>query len=554
MPVTLKLTFPAGRYHATPWGRHVNEGVPEWPPSPWRLLRALVAVWRRTCPDLSTDQVQSVLEKLVRPPVFRLPRHTVAHTRHYMPLGKKSPRELSGGGTTLVFDTFVAVSRNDPAYVCWDYADLSPNDELVLTRLVGNLTTLGRAEGWVQAQLTDETPAGTLWKPETDTTLDERRTSREPTSVLCPDPVSVFGSKFYPPQPDTKQLRKGLKPDEWLFDCPRWHLCLDTQTVHTEKWPRVPGAQWVNYFPFPDPTPRPPVTAFRRTSTTYTAARFLLDGPVLPLVTDTIRVAEAFRRAAMNQFDRWCRKQRDARSVEQFRRTDRPDLFSSPLFSGKDQNGQMLHSHAHAYYLPTAGDEPVRGTTVCQDRRWVTYVTVYISHELKNVCDQIRFGPAEIAALTAIRELVVGSGDKTITVQTQLVGLGRPSDFTAGIFRSSSEWMSQTPFVGPDHIGRRGRERFLLKAVRREAKRWAEAHGVPSPSVERIEETASELIHIPRAHTFRRSRARDGAEGLHRPCGLFRLRFTNKVLGPICLGYASHFGLGLFMACDEQEK
>ena len=52
MPVIIKLKFPAGRYHATPWGRHVNEGVPEWPPSPWRLLRALVAVWKRTCPDL----------------------------------------------------------------------------------------------------------------------------------------------------------------------------------------------------------------------------------------------------------------------------------------------------------------------------------------------------------------------------------------------------------------------------------------------------------------------------------------------------------------------
>ena len=28
------LRFLAGRFHATPWGHHVNEGVPEWPPSP----------------------------------------------------------------------------------------------------------------------------------------------------------------------------------------------------------------------------------------------------------------------------------------------------------------------------------------------------------------------------------------------------------------------------------------------------------------------------------------------------------------------------------------
>ena len=40
---TLQLRFPGGRYHATPWGHHVNEGLIEWPPSPWRLLRALIA-------------------------------------------------------------------------------------------------------------------------------------------------------------------------------------------------------------------------------------------------------------------------------------------------------------------------------------------------------------------------------------------------------------------------------------------------------------------------------------------------------------------------------
>src|SRR5579875_3886216 len=107
MPVIIKLTFPAGRYHATPWGRHVNEGVPEWPPSPWRLLRALVAVWRRTCPeDFSEAQVRRILGTLVEPPHFRLPPYRVAHTRHYMPWEKKGPADR-----TLVFDTFVAVER-----------------------------------------------------------------------------------------------------------------------------------------------------------------------------------------------------------------------------------------------------------------------------------------------------------------------------------------------------------------------------------------------------------------------------------------------------------
>ena len=45
--LAIRFLFPAGRYHATPWGRHVNEADVEWPPSPWRLLRALIATWHR---------------------------------------------------------------------------------------------------------------------------------------------------------------------------------------------------------------------------------------------------------------------------------------------------------------------------------------------------------------------------------------------------------------------------------------------------------------------------------------------------------------------------
>src|SRR5699024_5568337 len=44
--IFIRLDFPAGgRWHATAWGSHVNEGVPEWPPCPWRICRALLAAW-----------------------------------------------------------------------------------------------------------------------------------------------------------------------------------------------------------------------------------------------------------------------------------------------------------------------------------------------------------------------------------------------------------------------------------------------------------------------------------------------------------------------------
>jgi len=42
--ITIQLTFPWGRYYAHPWGINPTRlREPEWPPSPWRLLRALVS-------------------------------------------------------------------------------------------------------------------------------------------------------------------------------------------------------------------------------------------------------------------------------------------------------------------------------------------------------------------------------------------------------------------------------------------------------------------------------------------------------------------------------
>src|SRR5438128_2468568 len=44
MPVSIHIRFLTGRAHLHPWHAAPNEGRVEWPPSPWRLLRTLVAV------------------------------------------------------------------------------------------------------------------------------------------------------------------------------------------------------------------------------------------------------------------------------------------------------------------------------------------------------------------------------------------------------------------------------------------------------------------------------------------------------------------------------
>ena len=49
--LTIRLHFPWGRYYAHPWGQNpVRIAEAEWPPSPWRLLRAIAAAWFRKNP------------------------------------------------------------------------------------------------------------------------------------------------------------------------------------------------------------------------------------------------------------------------------------------------------------------------------------------------------------------------------------------------------------------------------------------------------------------------------------------------------------------------
>lgn len=514
MPITIKLVFPAGRYHATPWGRHVNEGVPEWPPSPWRLLRAIVAVWKRTCPAIPEEQMKRVLAALLHQPRFMLPPHRVAHTRHYMPWEKKRPTDR-----TLIFDTFISIGRDTPLIINWPTAELSGDDLSVLDRLLGNLSSLGRAESWVYAEVTnDQTSWNCVPAPESES---------NPVRVFCPDPDAALRDEHYPTL-DPKKLAKGkVHPSEYLFDCPRWHLCLDTETIHAEKWPTVPGAKWVNYT-------RPleshviPAQRGRNGRPKPTVARLLLDGPVLPLITDTIRVAEAIRRSAMSQFRHWCERQPER--AREYRRNDSSGQFASPVLAGKDCMGSILCAHGHAYYLPASDGVPSPR---------LAHVTVFARDG---------FAEAEVAALSAIRTVHI---DSEIALRVQLVGLGQPDEFADRLFQESSEWYSMTPYIGPAHIGRMRRERHMRKAIRREWRRLSEQvadfRGVQLQEVVSLSLDDPWWLNRPRPYDFVRVRSKHYGEK-HRPLGVYRLKLSRPIRGPLSLGYASHFGLGLFAA------
>lgn len=165
MSVTIAIRFPLGRYHATPWDRSVNEGAVEWPPSPWRLLRALVATWYTRWPELPAPVLDGLLDALGGPPSYRTPAATPGHTRHYLPDSDHRKGEV--GRTDLTLDPFLWLDREAELLVRWE-AELTGEQREVLAKLLDLMPYLGRADAVCQARLLPHGPEPdqSWWRPD----------------------------------------------------------------------------------------------------------------------------------------------------------------------------------------------------------------------------------------------------------------------------------------------------------------------------------------------------------------------------------------------------
>jgi CRISPR-associated protein Csb2 len=67
MQIVLRQEFPLGRFHATPWRVNpFDDPHGEWPPSPWRLVRAVTARWYQWAREAEREPDLVQLEKLQR--------------------------------------------------------------------------------------------------------------------------------------------------------------------------------------------------------------------------------------------------------------------------------------------------------------------------------------------------------------------------------------------------------------------------------------------------------------------------------------------------------
>ena len=548
----LRFRFLAGRYHATPWGRNVNEADIAWPPEPWRVLRALIAAYRRKGDrDRWPDEVLGRLIDLLAstPPVYRLPEGAVhAHTRHYMPQARGNPK--------LIFDSFVRLPTQEVVVAAWPDLTLEAVPFALAADLAASIGYLGRAESWTECEALED------WHGKPNSGPMEAGFSGDAVRTLAPlspaayaverdrlieDERRRISSAAKKPLSATRLETKVAKAFQSgrsgantlpprLVDA----LTLDTADYQDRGWPRPPAAREVLYAREAKvnvgATPRVSSGRHRSPSNsdTPTVARYLLAGRPRPRVEDTVRIAELMRLATLSRFG-WQHDEASGRRVPK----------APWQVSGRGTDGKPLRdpSHHHAFWLPEDADSD----------GFIDHISVFVAGgidlDIRAKLDRItRLWLAPRQPTESDETEVAGTREWRLALE----GFGKPDDFagSARIFGRSTRWRSATPFLAAGHLksaGRAGEFRRLVKRVGMDKR-----HGFDIAKIDISERHELSFGGIARRVLhFHRFRSRSH-EAQHDTAGAFLdIVFPIPVNGPVAFGYGSHFGLGLFTKFDD---
>lgn len=526
---TIAIFFTNGRYHATPWYRHVNEGAVEWPPSPWRLLRALIAVGfnKRGWPgaaNLIPPDARRMLERLASvQPSYKLPSGGVAHTRHYMPIV-----EGSNANTTKVLDTFLRFSNaEEPLLVHWA-VDLDAPEAKELESLAEGLAYLGRAESQVRAgMVSDPAPDETWSRPvPADRPLPDRW---EITPLIAPITADAYAdwrlrehaAAAERVQENGKKLTKRQQatlaeafPADLLAA-----LCMDTAVLQKAGWSQPPGSEKVSYMrpahalepAVPRPRPRrrkqPPVESALLALASDTAR-----GQRLPLMTRSLPQMEILHDTLVGKLG--------AKAPR------------CEALTGRDRTtGQPLRGHGHARLLPLDLDRDGR----------MDHVLIYAPMRLDDLAQKSLARTTQTWGKGLPPVVVSLAGWGSMDLMREQLRDQRGKLLTS--LATARTWESIAPLLLPRHVKKTGKNSATNQII-------AEciSYGFPEPAkvdvLDPKENVQRKFQHYVRA----RRPGHPQPPQRHPYC--VRLHFDDPVQGPISLGYGAHFGLGVFGAVE----
>ena len=516
MQVVLGQTFPLGRFHANPWRMFPFEDPHgEWPPSPWRLLRAILA--RSHQLERERDvQFQSWRDSLVKafctstfgwclPPFswqgLGLRQYQPATFEWDPPSRTKRMKSRSVNipgekryRPTLVRDNFWVIDRSgtDPSsgMVWWilDGEQWSEGNFNWLDASLERMTYFGRAEAITEIQRVEKLP-----KDVQVNCVLEKHPSSGSVPVLAPTEDATL-----------EQVQ----------------AVTDDPSVANSTVP--PGARWLHA----KRPVRPRVKLRRsnpRTKKSIRLIQFAIGARVSPPRESVVILTQRFRGRVIREFlgGSWPRANVEQREAVR-------------LLAGKEADGTPLHDHRHPHARFGILFDPETGKTarllVWRDQPF----TDDEQRAILNAAEQelpLSFAKAGAKDPWAVR---------LVPLDLQVPP---PDGFGERTWR---HWKTVTPYVPPRHAyDRKGRiragespeEQLHLELAR-------QGYDTSGLTIE----MDSRAVEWTRVH--RPPRHRYGATNTERLGHHVSLTFATLIRGPISLGHSSHFGLGLFVGVN----
>jgi CRISPR-associated protein Csb2 len=402
---SLAIRFPLGRYHATPWDRAVNEGEPEWPPSPWRILRALVATRHTRWPDLPEPVLSGLLDSLADPPSYRTPPARHGHTRHYLP--DLQHRKGEPGHTDLTLDPFLVIGAQEELLVRWE-ADLPDEQRQALAKLAELLPYMGRSESVCEARLAESEPAvdETWWQPGADA---ESRGSIRARLLGVTRPVSL--------------------------------ATLEATTEATRKSRRTvpPGTRWLTYARA-EPDRKIVASQSHREERPVTALRFAVIGNVPMSMRNGVLLADE----AHNVAGRLLTSRKYPDGMAKIADERRVQILGT--------NGAVT-DHLHAHWIPMPDERETAGG--------VRYLGIWVKTGLTTEEVAALLGLRKVGGPRVNGYEIRGFPEVELLFQTA----GKVEQVFPELYGPACRWRSWTPYLPVRHQKRRSLEDYLTEDV-----------------------------------------------------------------------------------------
>jgi CRISPR-associated protein Csb2 len=279
-------------------------------------------------------------------------------------------------------------------------------------------------------------------------------------------------------------------------------LSVDTADLRKQGWNQPPASRKVSYLR-PVNALRPRYAVHEVKAPLAATISLLLVGKPLPCVEDTLRIGELMRGAVMGQ----------AKYMLGERRIP-------SIFSGHDMPDG--NRHRHAFYLP-----------------WDSNHDGHIDRVMIHVPDGM--DPEQQHVVARVRKLRSRDGGEWRLVLESIGGTG----IADGLTKESRVWESVTPYLHPWYVKKHLSVEDQLRHECRE-------RGLAEPiALEPFDEVNVGKGRKRRPIHFHRFRKRRGLAQPDRLGSFWRLTFAKPVAGPLALGFACHFGLGLFRPAES---